>query len=133
MGTLSRDSIVAVDDRKLVKVRVPEWGGDVYVQSLTGAEHDDWEMKWANWRKNRNQSDGDFRYFNAYLATFVVCDESGKLLFTPNDTETLAAKSARALERISRVASRLSGISDRDIEEMAKNFDGAPGASSGTG
>lgn len=128
---LGREQILAAADRIVKRVPVREWGGAVYVRSLSSAERDDWELKWANWRKNRSYPDGDFRLFNAFLAVFVLCDAEGKTLFTPNDTEALAAKSARGLEAVSRMAQRLNGISATDLEELVKNCESGPSTGRG--
>ena len=40
---LSRDAILQTNDLHCELVKVPEWGGDVYVRGLNGAERDQLE------------------------------------------------------------------------------------------
>ena len=42
-------------------------------------------------------------------------------LFYPSDVERLGETSAAALERVFSVGRRLAGMSDQDVEELAKN------------
>ena len=43
MALLSRDDILNADDLTIETVAVPEWGGEVNVKTLTGAEKDKWQ------------------------------------------------------------------------------------------
>jgi hypothetical protein len=43
MALLSRDDILNADDLTIETIAVPEWGGEVNVKTLTGAEKDKWE------------------------------------------------------------------------------------------
>ena len=40
---LTRDKILSADDIRSERVKVPEWGGEVIVREMTGAERDEWE------------------------------------------------------------------------------------------
>ena len=40
---LKRDEILQAADIQVLLVSVPEWGGDVYVKGMTGAERDKFE------------------------------------------------------------------------------------------
>ncbi len=45
---LSKDAILAAKDTKLSgEISVPEWGGSVYVKTLTGTERDAFEDAYA--------------------------------------------------------------------------------------
>ncbi len=41
---LTKDSILKSEDRKYQDIEIPEWGGTVRVQSLTGAERLTFDM-----------------------------------------------------------------------------------------
>jgi hypothetical protein len=43
--TLTRDSILNAKDLKKELVKVPEWGGEVYVRCMTGSERDAFESE----------------------------------------------------------------------------------------
>ena len=57
----------------------------------------------------------------ARLCQVSLVDEAGVLLFNSNDIAKLGGKSAAALDRCFEVASRLSGISKDDVEDLEKN------------
>ena len=129
MSVLKRDDILQADDIKRELVPVPEWGGDVYVKGMTGAERDKFEGSLITMRgKDKQMNMANIR---AKLASMTICDEKGKRLFNENDVQALSQKSAAALQRVFAVAQKLSGISDEDVEELAEElkkdpFDGSP-------
>lgn len=113
---LTRDSILAIDDLPREKVEVPEWGGDVYVRTLTGTERDAFEQSMQG-KKNQVNLDN----VRARFAVLTICDESGTRLFTHADAKDLGSKSAAALDRVFAVAQRLNGFSDQDQKDLAGN------------
>ena len=116
---LTREQILAADDRIVETVDVPEWGGLVRVRGLTGAERDAYEATIITTRG----SDFKMNLANARarLVARAVIDADGKRLFSDDDVVALGQKSAAALERIYEVASQLAGLSKTDVEEMVKN------------
>lgn len=119
MPVLNRESILKVSDIRKELVPVPEWGGDVYVRSLTAAERDNFEaglIRQLNGKQTINLQNA-----RAKLAVMAICDETGARLFTDADMKELSSKSAGALQRVWIVAQRLSGITDSDMEELTKN------------
>lgn len=118
---LSRESILAAEDLPLEEVAVPEWGGTVYVKTMTGAERDRIEAAY-------NKEPG--RDFRARMAVATVCDETGKRLFTERDVAPLSAKSAAALDRILEVAMRLSAFTKKDVDALEGNSKASPSADS---
>ena len=107
--TLSRENILTHDDLPREEVQIPEWGGSVLVRTMTGSERDAFESEHL---KNPHK---DLR---ARLAVATCCDEQGNLLFTAPDVESLAKKSAAALDRIFEVSARLSGLSKKDVIDL---------------
>ena len=112
---LNRDAILNAQDIRREVVSVPEWGGEVCVQGMSGAQRDEFEQTWAQ------KADGIVPNIRATFAAWSICDEDGRRLFTTADIEALGRKSANALDRIFTVAQRLSGLSDADAEELVKN------------
>lgn len=124
MASLTRDQILQAQDIKTESVDVPEWGGNVYVKGMTGAERDAFEGSIVETRgKNTHVN---VRNLRAKLVAQSVCDENGEPLFTPKDVDALGKKSAAALQRVFDVASRLSGISSKDVEELAEGIEESP-------
>jgi hypothetical protein len=125
---LSRDQILEAKDLETREVDCPEWGGSVLVKALSGRERDAWEASLVQMRgKQQVPQLGNIR---AKLVARCVVDENGERLFTDADIKALGEKSAAALDRIFDVASEMSGISEKDIEEIEGNSDGALSAAS---
>ena len=112
---LTREQILAHDDLKRETVDVPEWGGSVIVQTMTGADRDAFEASIVSGGKP------DMRNMRAKLAAACIVNEAGERLFSVVDVEALGAKSAGALERIVRVAQRLNRLGDAQLEELKGN------------
>ncbi len=119
MPYLTREQILEVKDLQFEDVEVPEWGGTLRVRGLTGIERDRFEDAILDQRgKNVKVKMTNMR---ARLVALSVVDEQGQALFTQTDIGVLGRKSAAALQRVFNVAQRLSGFSDEDLEELAKN------------
>ena len=113
---LNREAILQTDDLPRELVQVPEWGGDVYVRTLTGTERDAFEQSMVGKKSKMNLDN-----VRARFAVLTICDEAGKRLFADEDAKVLGDKSAAALDRVFAVAQRLNGFSSEDAEDLAKN------------
>ena len=121
MTLLSKEQILKAEDIKKELVSVPEWGGDVYVRMLTGAQRDAYEASMINQRsKSREMNLVNLR---ARLCVLCIVDADGKRLFDDTEIVKLGNKSASALDKVFTAAQKLNGISAEDIEELAKNSD----------
>jgi hypothetical protein len=116
---LSREAILAASDLKTETVAVPEWGGDVLVGVMTGEARDAWEQSLVVREGSRTKA--NMQNVRARLVAATVVDEEGKRLFSDADAEALGAKSAAALDRVCKVAQRLNGMTDADLEEAKGN------------
>ena len=110
-------------------VDIPELGGAVIVQGLTGKQRDQYEnscIVQKNGKRSFNVIDA-----RAKLVALSVVDEHGKRLFTDQqDISALSAMSSVVLDRLFGVAQKLSGISDEDVDDLGKLFGDDPPASS---
>ena len=114
---LTKQQILEVKDLKTEKVYIEEWGGDVYVKTLTGAERDRFEKSILTPDGKR----GDFENLRAKLVIEVCVDKDGKRIFTQKDLLALGGKCAGALDKIFDIGQRLSGITKKDVDDMTKN------------
>ena len=112
---LSKDQILAADDLGLLEVQVPEWGGSVFVRVMSVGERDSYENDWMV-----NKSKGVDNFRSKFLQR-VLCDEKGDLLFSSQEVEKLAKKSARVITKIWEAAMKHNALTDDDVEELAKN------------
>ncbi|SFE54590.1 hypothetical protein SAMN04487819_11664 [Actinopolyspora alba] len=110
---LTREAILACDDEVTEIVSVPQWDGTVRVTSLTGKERDRIEAHMIG-------KDGKAKLDNlrARVVAASVVDEQGRRLFAETDLEALSGKNAAALDAIFTVAQRVSGMSDKDVDEL---------------
>lgn len=108
--SLDRSAILAAADRKTAPLEVPEWGGTVYLRTLTGLERDALE---AEITKNGGKVGKNFR---ARFCALVLADESGKRLFEDKDADALAEKSGAVLGRICEAAFKHNGIGPEEVQ-----------------
>lgn len=128
MDTLTKEQILKQDDLKTELVQVPEWGGAVWVRTLTGTERDLFEADTII--KRDNDVCLNYDNFRAKLCVRTIVDTDGKRLFEDKDAIVLGNKSAAALDRVFEVAQRLNGLRAQDIDELVKNSGSVPSADS---
>ena len=121
MKALDRAAILAADDLPIAKVRVPQWGGIVYVRSMTGKERDAFEAE--QYRANVEHGDPLSENMRARLVVLCLVDKDGKREFSDSDEdiELVGAKSAASLDLVFSAAAKLNGLSSADVEELAGN------------
>lgn len=137
------DILTAADMPPPERVEVPEWGGAVFVRTLTAGERDRVEKAMLDARPPEPKSKGKDKdkadeprpapippNFRGLLVSLTACDEQGTRLFTDADVEKLSKKSAAAMSRVFDVAMRLSGFTDADVEDLQKNSSTTPDACS---
>jgi predicted molibdopterin-dependent oxidoreductase YjgC len=124
---LGRDAILRATTLKTQEVRVPEWadpksGADVVlVQELRGRERDEFEASLVVDPGN-GKAYKDVRNIRAKLVARCIVDpDTREPVFTRDDVAALGELSAAALDRVYGAAAKLSGLSDEDVEELAKN------------
>lgn len=122
---LTREQILGAADLEERIVEVPEWGGDVLVRGITGAERDLFEKSCIEMKgKNREFNTANFRA--KLVALSIVDPDTKKPMFTQVDINALGKKSAKALNRVYDVATELSGFGDEEVEELTKNSESIP-------
>jgi hypothetical protein len=121
MGSyLTRDAILAAATLRTEEVDVAEWGGVVLVRELRGRERDEWEASLAVQRGRAMVP--DVANMRAKLVARCIVNGDLEPVFSQQDVAALGELSAAALDRVFEVASRLSGLSEADLEEMTGNF-----------
>ena len=120
---LTLDQILEANDLARELVDVPEWGGAVYVQALSGIERDAWEESIIEIRGSGKNTTTKAVLTNmrAKLCARCIVDEHGERLFSDVDVEALGKKSAGALDRVFAIAQKKSGLSEGDVDELVGN------------
>lgn len=119
---LSREDILQADDIEQEEVEVPEWGGGVIVEALSGEERSTFRDNHVKVDPN-NPEQMEFKQKDSEERLVALCavDEDGERLFKPEDVKRLRKKSSRALDRVASKARELSGLEEEDQEEAKKN------------
>ena len=117
MAILGREAILAARDLKTEVVRVPEWGGEVILSTMTAAARDAWEQSLiGNGKGNLDMSN-----ISARLFVLSAVDDKGNRLFSDKEAEAMGRRSAKALKRCVAVIQKLNGITDNELEEVKGN------------
>jgi len=109
---LTREQILEIQDAKIEEVKIPEWGGSVFIKSMSSRERDRFEELHLSQNKANTR---------ARIAAACTCDADGALLFTEADIEALGQKDGKAVNRIFSKAMDLCGFTADDVEELEKN------------
>lgn len=121
-----RDRILAAQDLQRAAVEVPEWPDEagaptvVYVRMMTVRDRETFEGALVA------AGGGDGKrvvvpHFRARLVALCAVDADGQRLFSEDDIEALADKSAQAITRISNAAFELNKLGDEAVREQQKN------------
>jgi len=124
MGTklLGAADILGADDIKTERVSCPEWGGDVLIKTMTGAERDAFELSLSKDKKGKGKAENDLSNIRARYVAATAVDAKGVLLFTQEQVEELGKKNAKALDRCFDVARELNGmLKETEVEEAKGN------------
>lgn len=118
---LSKSAILLAGDVKLDKVNVPEWGGDVFIKTITGLDRDRFEDGYSE-QKMKN--------FRSRFLVLTLCDEKGERLFTDAEVEELGRKSSLVLNRLFEKAWSLNAFTNEAIEDLGNDSTVGPSVAS---
>jgi hypothetical protein len=126
----TRDQILSSDDLGYEDLVVPEWGGAmVRIRELTGTERGIFEKSIS---KVSNNPDGttnvelEAQNLRVQLCALTMVNGEGERLFDDHEVHRLGGKSAKALQRVFDVASKLSGIASDSVEDAVGESEAIP-------
>ena len=127
-----RSKIFGADDIVARLVKISEWGDlELEIRSMTGNERAVYLANMQAMAPGGDMNKVDWKNLYPSLLSQVVFapgrNESGEWVpkisdmkvFTAKDVDALNSKSARAIERLARVAQQLSGLNSNDDDEEA--------------
>jgi hypothetical protein len=123
-------SILDLPDLTSEEVEVPEWGFRLRVRSLTGTERDAFEASLLQTRGKDREI--NLRNMRAKLVAQSVRKADDSRVFSDTQVEALGRKNAAALQRVFRVAQRLSGLAEDEVEELTRELGEDPSVGSGS-
>lgn len=116
MSLLTREQILAAQDRRYTELPVPEWGGTLRLRSSTAGERAELAKVAAGLDK-----DGDGLAFKTAAVANAICDAAGERVLTAADVDALGAKSATVLDRVFGAVLALNKVDPAQQEARAKN------------
>lgn len=114
MAMLSKSAILAADDKKIITMDVPEWGGSVGIRVMSGTERDRFESEFVGGNKSVDM-------VRAKLVAKCLCDDDGERLFTEQEIPALGEKSAAVLDKLFTACMKHNRFTKDDVEELAGN------------
>lgn len=121
---LTKDQILQAKDKRVEKVECPEWGGFVFIRTLTADQRDAYEQSLADAQTVVGA--------RAKLVAACMCDKEGKAVdWTASEIEALGRKSASAVDRIADRCMTLNRMRASDVEVAEKNSEKADASDSG--
>lgn len=119
MSSLSREAFLRPAKVNVVEVPVPELGGSVYVKGMTAKDRSRFETQFqlSSGKSNTRK----LKEIRERLVVACLCDEEGVLLLQDSDVDAVGAQPAAVVERIVDAAQKVCGMSNNDVEDLAKN------------
>lgn len=119
---LSKAKILAAKDVKLsAPLPVAEWGGDVFIKTLSGTERDAFEEAYAEQK---------MKSFRVRFLVLTLADESGERLFGDADIPALSEKSSIVINRLFEKAWSHNAFTNEAVETLGNDSPTDPNASS---
>lgn len=112
-----RDQILAADDIESEIVPVPQWSVEVEVRGMSGTAR-------ATFLQSYTNEDGSVNWSALYPSLLIATvhdPATGERVFQDGDEDVINAKSGAALEKVAKVALRLSGMEQNAEEEAGKS------------
>jgi hypothetical protein len=117
---LSKSEILQVQDTKVsAAVPVPEWGGEVYIKTLSGTERDAFEDAYA---------ENKMKAFRCRFLVLTLSDDKGQRLFADGDVGELGKKSSVVINRLFEAAWKHNAFTNEAVESLGE---GSPDGQSG--
>lgn len=113
---LTREQIDAANDAKIIKVQVPELGGDgvACIRLMSVGDRDSYELKLL---EGEGKAIPDFR---SELLSRTLCDEKGMLLYPGHEgVEALKRRSSDVMHKLWHAALKHNALTEEEIKKLA--------------
>lgn len=117
-------------ERPTEEVLVPEWQTTVYVRRLAGTERD--LLEYETVKRTDANGKRDPRGIKAILLRLSLVDAAGRPLFTPADEALIQQQSGALIDRLCKIAMRISGIGEEEADALVGESSGDQNGDSGS-
>ncbi|MFE3123921.1 hypothetical protein ACFXHD_10910 [Streptomyces hydrogenans] len=133
MALLTAEEIGKASDQRFEDVDVPEWGGTVRIQSMSGTDRNSHQAESLVLGPNGRPKEINLKGQYARILSRCIVGEDGRRLFVSDkQIQALGAKDGAVLERLVKVAKRVSGLTEEAVEDAAGKSVTTAGDSSST-
>lgn len=128
---LTKDQILGAKPPE-EEVQIPELNGSIWVRGLMATERDEWEKSWFELQGKKNVlTQKNMR--GGLVARCAITGPGGERMFTDAEAAAVGQGWAVVIDRAYTVCARLSGVTQKDEDELGKaSGSDQPGASSST-
>jgi len=113
MGYLTREQILGAQDRKVIELDVPEWGGTIRLRSMSGLAAEEYI-------KAVQDAKTDFEPLLLLISSSVIGDDNELMFPAPEDVKGLASKNLSALKHVSEACMEVNGFNQEEVAEALK-------------
>lgn len=127
---LTREAITKNVDLKVETVTVPEWGGDVLISEMTGAQRDAFEA----FRAAIPRKDGVMvhtKNLRQFAVAQCLVNEKRERLFNDDQATEIGEKNSTVIDRLFDICDRMNKLTDTYLEETEKNSESGQSDDSG--
>lgn len=120
MALLSKDAILAAQDRKSITVDVPEWGGEVRLMEMSGEDrllYLSSILTYVTDKTGKVSVEANNTNADAKLLARCIVDENGNRLFTEAEIAKLGSKNGIVLDRLVNEANSLNAIAPGSVDD----------------
>jgi hypothetical protein len=118
--SLTREQILSNKSFRSKTIEIPEWGGEVRLKAMSGADREAMESVVSEDVGGKLQIKKGVSYM-AEMLLRTWCDDDGNLLFKPDEINLIQEKDSVILARIFKVAAEVNGLSGDEEKVIEKN------------
>jgi len=130
MGFLRTEDIQRINDVELKKIEVEEWGGSVFLGSMTLTERFKYDESFRN--EDGTLKEPDNAEYMLEMLRLTLKDEHGDSLFTRDNIKGLSDKKAKTIVKLFKTCSSHHFIGESDLEDIKKKLEATPSESLST-
>lgn len=118
--SLTRDQILSNKSFRSKTIQIDEWGGEVRLKAISGAEREALEDAVYERIGDKLQVKKGASLLTALLLR-SMCDDDGNRLFQDGDIEFIRGIDSVTLNKLFKVAADVNGLSGEEEREIEKN------------